>query len=208
MSLSEALPLGNCPVRLAGGEALIVRAVGPHDANQLQDYVRGLSGESRRNRFLGALSELTPTRLDGLVHMHQPRETLLLALACCGGRSQIIAEGMLVTAPNSGRGEIALSVADRWQRRGIGTLLLRELEARARAVGARYLFGDVLHTNTAMKCFARKSGYALSNLASDARLVEIVKDLLPRREHSGARPRQNASAGIEIVNENNHAALC
>jgi hypothetical protein len=73
----------------------------PQDAERLQDYLRGLSGESRRNRFLGALSEFAPARLEELVRMRGPRHVLLLALARIGSTLQMVAEAMLVIAPNS-----------------------------------------------------------------------------------------------------------
>jgi acetyltransferase len=82
-----------------------------------------------------------------------------------------------VVAPGSARCEFALSVTDPWQRRGLGTLLLRLIECRARLIGARYLFGDVLATNAAMKCLARRRGFLLRTPVTDARLIEIVKDL-------------------------------
>ena len=72
---------------------------------------------------------------------------------------------------------LALSVTDGWQRRGLGMLLLRLIECRARLLGARDLFGDVLRGNTAMKCLARKADFLLRTPVTDARLVEIVKDL-------------------------------
>jgi GNAT superfamily N-acetyltransferase len=194
VSLPEARSSQTRPVRVARAEELIIRAVGPRDAHRLRDYVRGLSSETRRSRFLGALSELAPTRLDGLIHMLPPREILLLALACSSGHTEIVAEVMLVIGPNSERGEIALSVTDQWQRRGLGTLLLRELETRARAVGARYLFGEVLRTNTAMKCLARQQGYSIRSLFTDARLIEIVKDVSARSEH--APPSDQETTGI------------
>ena len=50
--------------------------------------------------------------------------------------------------------------------------------------GARVLFGDVLCTNTAMKNLARKSGYSMRSPFTDARLVEIVKDLSPPGKHA------------------------
>jgi GNAT superfamily N-acetyltransferase len=172
-------PVQPRPILLPGNECLIVRTIVPQDGERLQDYVRGLSGESRRNRFLGALSEFAPARLEELVRMRGPRQVLLLALARIGSTLQMVAEAMLVIAPHSERGEIALSVADNWQRRGLGTVLVRHLEARARRAGARYLFGDVLRTNTAMKSLARKSGYSIRSPFTDARLVEIVKELSP-----------------------------
>ena len=57
--------------------------------------------------------------------------------------------------------------------------MIRHLEARARRAGARSLFGDVLRTNTAMKGLARKSGYSIRSPFTDARLVEVVKELSP-----------------------------
>jgi len=169
-------------LRLPDGEPMTVRAIRPHDAARLQAYVRSLSVETRRSRFLGALSELSSAQLDRLSHMDGPRELALLAFADAGGEAHPVADAVMVmTTEDSRRSEIALSVADAWQGRGLGTLLLQNLECRARMLGARYLFGDVLRTNTAMKCLARRAGFSIRSPFSDARLVEIVKDLsMPR----------------------------
>ncbi len=166
-----------CTFRLRQGERITVHAIRPQDADSLQAYVRGLSSETRRNRFLGAVSELTPARVEHLIHMDRPHQVALLGFARTGAESQIVAEAMLVKAPNSRRCEIALSVADAWQRKGVGTLLLRTLECRARMLGARFLFGDVLRTNTAMKWLARRAGFSIRTTFTDARLVEVDKDL-------------------------------
>ena len=165
------------PFRLPGGEAVVVRAIGPHDADRLQAYMRNLSGSTRRNRFLGAVSELTPRELERLTHMGGPSELALIAFASAGGESAMIAEAIRVIAPHNLRCEIALSVADAWQRKGVGALLLANMECHARRLGARYLLGEVLRTNDAMKGLARKAGFAVRGPFKDARLVEIVKDL-------------------------------
>jgi GNAT superfamily N-acetyltransferase len=68
-------------------------------------------------------------------------------------------------------------VADAWQGKGVGTMLLRNLECRARTLGVRFLFGDVLRTNTVMKYLARKEGFSIRTPFTDARLVEVGKDL-------------------------------
>jgi GNAT superfamily N-acetyltransferase len=153
---------------------VVVRAVSPQDANRLQAYVRGLSGPARRNRFLGAVSELAPTALDRLTRMNGPSELALIVFANSG---TMVAEAVQVIAPESRRCEIALSVTDAWQRKGLGTLLLWNMERRARILGARYLTGEVLRTNEAMKGLARKAGFAIRGPLTDARLVKIVKDI-------------------------------
>jgi GNAT superfamily N-acetyltransferase len=159
---------------LPGGESVVVRAISPQDASRLQVYVRGLSGPARRNRFLGAVSELAPTELDRLTRMNGPSEFALVAFESSGA---MVAEAVQVIAPESRRCEIALSVTDAWRRRGLGTLLLWNMERRARILGARCLMGEVLRTNEAMKGLARKAGFAIRGPLADARLVEIIKDL-------------------------------
>ena len=147
-------------LRLAGGETIMVRPIQLQDADRLQVYVRNLCVESRRNRFLGALSELAPTQLDRLTRMHGPGELALLAFTATGGATHLIGEAVMVTAPG-GRSEIALSVADAWQRRSLGTLLMQNLECRARMLGARHMFGEVLRGNTAMRALADKAGFSV-----------------------------------------------
>ena len=161
---------------LPEGEAVSVRPIRPDDAGRLQDHFRSLSVASRRNRFLGAVNELPPREIARLVGMDGAGEMALMA-SVDGGDAVMIAEAMHVATAGSARCEFALSVTDAWQRRGVGTLLLRLLECRARLLGARYLFGDVLRENTAMKGLARKAGFSLRMPVTDARLVEIVKDL-------------------------------
>jgi GNAT superfamily N-acetyltransferase len=162
--------------RLPGGEHVTVRPIRPRDAGRLQAYLGDLSVETRRRRFLGAVSELSPAQLDRLTRMDGPGELAVLAFADTGGE-HMIAEAIMVTAARSERCEIALSVADAWQGRGLGALLLHHLECRARLSGARYLTGDVLRTNEAMKGLARKAGFAIGGAHREARLIEIVKNL-------------------------------
>jgi GNAT superfamily N-acetyltransferase len=183
---------------LPGGERILIRAVRPQDAGALQAYFRGLSGESRYRRFLGALAELTAKQLARLTDMGGPDELALLAFAqardtsCdetwCDDTSFLVGEAVLASVPGGARSEFALSVTDAWRRKGVGAALLADLECRARIHGARYLYGDVLRTNTPMKNLARKTGFALRSTFTDARLIEIGKDLsvtlpdLPCRE--------------------------
>jgi RimJ/RimL family protein N-acetyltransferase len=179
-------------LRLPGGESVMVRAIRPRDADRLQAYMRNLSAPTRRNRFLGAVSELTPKELERLTHMGGPGELAIIAFGRGGGETAMIAEAIMAIAAESQRCEIALSVTDAWQRKGLGTLMLSQMECRARLLGARYLVGDVLRTNDAMKGLARKAGFAIRGPFRDARLIEIVKDLsspptgLPCREQFSA----------------------
>src|SRR5215831_7492229 len=96
--------------RLASGEDVTVRAIRPQDAGRLQAYMRNLSVSTRRNRFLGAVSELTPAELDRLTHMNGPGELALIAFANARGEMAMIAEAVQAIASEGQRCEIALSV--------------------------------------------------------------------------------------------------
>ena len=159
------------------GQCVTLRPIGPRDAGVLQAYVRGLSQESRYNRFFGALHELPPAELDHVVHLDRQSQLALLAETLVDGALIVIGEARYALSPNGLESEFALSVADDWRGRGLGTLLMADIECRARTLGARYLCGDVLRSNEPMKRLARKNGFLTADLPRDARLVRIVKDL-------------------------------
>jgi GNAT superfamily N-acetyltransferase len=162
---------------LPGGERVTIRVVRPQDAGALRGYFRGLSDDSRYRRFLGAMAELNAKQLTRVTEMDGPDEVALLALTEASDSPSLVGEAVLVSTPGSARSEFALSVADAWQRKGIGAALVADLECRARMLRANYLYGDVLRTNVAMKNLARKTGFALRSPFTDARLIEISKDL-------------------------------
>ena len=178
------------------GDRITVRAIRSQDAVSLQTYIRGLSSEARRNRFHGTINELSPTRLAHLIHANRSGKIALLVFPGGGGEQAVIGEAILAKAQNSQRCEIALSVADAWQGKGIGTLLLRSLECRARMLCAHALFGEVLRTNTAMKCLARKEGFSIRTPFTDARLVEVCKDMSTPLRGVAAHGRLNAPQSV------------
>ena len=163
----------------AAGAWVTLRPVSRHDGGVLQAYIRALSWESRYNRFLGALNELPAAELERVTHLDQKHELALLAETRLDGASLVVAETRYAFSRDRRECEFALSVADAWHSKGIGTLLVADVERRAACLGARHLVGDVLRSNEPMKALARKTGFALADIPRDARLVRIVKDLAP-----------------------------
>jgi GNAT superfamily N-acetyltransferase len=159
---------------LPGGEGVTVRPVCPRDANVLQAYVRALSPESRYYRFFGPLRELPPAELDRVIHLDPPNQLGLIAQTPAGGA---IGEARYALSPDRLDCEFALSVADGWRGKGVGALLLGDVECRARSLGVRRLVGDVLRSNEAMQALARKTGFGMADVPLDARTIRVVKDL-------------------------------
>jgi RimJ/RimL family protein N-acetyltransferase len=164
-------------LRLPGGEPVTVRPVCPQDSDALQAYVRALSPDARYKRFFGPLRELPPAELDRVIHLHHRNRLALIAETRLDGASFVIGEARYALGPDRLNCELAVSVAEGWHGKGLGTLLLGDVECRARSLGARHLVGDVLRTNEAMQALARKAGFAMADIPGDAKLVRIVKDL-------------------------------
>jgi GNAT superfamily N-acetyltransferase len=164
-------------LRLPAGECVTLRPIGPRDAGVLQAYVRGLSPDSRYHRFFGALYELPPAELERVIHLDRKYELALLAETRVDGAAFVIGEARYALAPDRLEGEFALSVADDWRGKGLGTLLMADIECRATSLGAEHLCGDVLRSNEPMKALARKNGFRMADVPRDARLVRIKKDL-------------------------------
>jgi len=163
-------------LRLPGGEPAMVRPVGPRDAGALQAYVRALSPEARYSRFFGPLFELSPVELDRVTHLDRRSQLAVIVEACIDGGSTVVGEARYALSPD-GDFEFALSIADAFRRKGLGALLMADLEAQASRLGAHRLVADVLRSNLAMQSLARKSGFALTDVPREARAIRIVKDL-------------------------------
>jgi acetyltransferase len=172
---------------LPAGECVSLRPITPNDAEVLQAYVRGLSRESRYNRFFGALQELPPPELKRVTHLDRRYDLALVAEIGVGASSIVIGEARHASAPDRRECEFALSVTDAWRGRGIGTLLIAEMERRARSLGARRLTAEILRGNEPMKTLALNAGFGMADVPNDARLVRIVKDLAPSRTDRAGR---------------------
>jgi GNAT superfamily N-acetyltransferase len=179
-------------LRLSSGKTLAVRFVEPRDAAALQNYFRSLSVRSRYNRFLGAMRELPQTLLDHFIHVGERNQFSVIAVMVIDGVETIVGEARYGFDTVTASFEFGISIDDRWQGEGIGSTLLRNLECRAAALGARRLFGDTLRSNGVMMGLARKSGFAFMRNPDDWKLVRFEK-------HIDAVPQEIPCASWRLV---------
>jgi acetyltransferase len=167
-----------------GGGEILIRAALPADAPGIQRFVRGLSRETRRRRFFAPIHELSPEQLERLTSTATADDLSLLVLDCFG---EIIGMGQCA-ATGEGTAEFAVVVGEDWQRRGVGTSLLRVLMEHARSRQLVSLAGFVLADNQAMLGLAAKLGLSLVGDA-DPTLVRVETAL-----SHGQAIREDASA--------------
>jgi RimJ/RimL family protein N-acetyltransferase len=153
-----------------------IRTAGGHDVEMLSDHFRKLSCEARHNRFMGVTGDLARIARACLTPARRA-ECFAFVAECRRDRCDIIVgEASYAFDRMNGCGEFALSVADEFQRHGLGTTLLTALQFRAISLGYRELCGESLKSNDAMKNFARKAGFEFTH-ALDWRAVRFEKRL-------------------------------
>ncbi len=168
-------------LRLRDGRRLRVRFVLPDDADTIQTYVRGLSTNSRHNRFRSALLELPPRELDRAIHVDEDDRFALLAEMMDGATPVVVGEVRYKLHPDRSV-ELGISVADAWHGQGIGRALLSNLECRAAALGGNWLFGDTLRSNGEMLALAKALGFVLLHTPDDWSQVRFSKPIVQSPE--------------------------
>ncbi len=153
---------------------LTLRSARLTDGDVLQRYVRGLSTQSRYNRFLGAINELPPSELARALAANGLDTLTLLITSRAEDRETVVGEARVALSCADRAGEFSMSIADGWRRRGLGSALLKEIERKAAADGIEWLFGDTLRTNDGMIALARGRGFQLE-AGLEPRLVRIRK---------------------------------
>ena len=169
-------------LRLRDCKTLTVRFVGADEGEALQGYFRKLSMQSRHSRFLGAMSELSASELGHFIHVGENDRFSVIAVMMIDGRETIVGEARYGFDSATASFEFGISIDDRWQRQGIASALLGNLECRAAALGARHMFGDTLRSNEAMIALARKSGFAFTRHPDDWKLARFEKPIDPIRQ--------------------------
>jgi len=141
-------------VVLRDGSKVLIRQVQPADAQLLADGFARLSPQSRRLRFLARKDQLSAAELRYFTDVDHHGHEALGALNQADGRGVGIAR-YVRDAGDPHAAEIAVTIVDDWQGRGLGTELLTRLSARARSEGIRRFTALVADDNVAMAALLR-----------------------------------------------------
>lgn len=161
---------------------MLVRALRPDDAPGLDEAFEQLSETSRYRRFFTAKPHLSEQTLAFLTDIdHHDHEALV---AAAPGSGQLVGVARFIRIPGEpDLAEVAVTVTDSWQRRGLGTVLLRELAQRAAEEGIRHFAAEMLAENKPMITLARRLGGA--EITSHGSTVSARIDLTPATEQTG-----------------------
>lgn len=161
MTATFAAPLAAPPreFRLRDGRTVLVRPIRPEDKERLKVGLHQLSPSSRYHRFHAAVSELSPAQLRYLTEVDQVNHLAWIGVDPALPAEPAVGVARCIRLPaEPDVAEVAVTVLDAYQGRGLGTLLLGVLSTAAAAQGIRAYRAYVAEDNEAMLRIFRDLG--------------------------------------------------
>ena len=163
---------------LSDGTDVSVRPIRPEDAGIEQEFVDNLSPESKYMRFMNRMDKLTPLMLARFTQIDYDREMALVAVVDeHTPEARILGVARYIINPDGQSCEFALTIADSWQKKGIGRQLMERLMMVAHDRGLEVMEGDVLAQNPKMLRLCKKLGFRAIYDADDPEVVLVRRHL-------------------------------
>ena len=149
MSANKDLVVNGAPITLRDGSHVRIRQGRRADRELMLRGFQRLSPESRYRRFLTPMPRLPGAAVRHLTDIDHHDHEAMIALDETG--TEALGDALYVRDPErSGTAEVAVTVVDDWQGRGLGPLLLEAISARARDEGVGTFTALMLAGNQAM----------------------------------------------------------
>ena len=186
-------------VLLRDGTPALVWPLLPEDREGLRIAYEALSPESKHRRFLSDVRSLSESLLRLLVDEVDGVDHIALVLVAFppDGPEQMVGVGRLIRSrdePDSA--DVAVTVLDAWQGRGVASVLLAEL-VRRRGSGVRRLATQVATGNPGSLAMLRRlGGFRVTGVDAGVYDVEVDltrstgSELAARRSRPAARSRR------------------
>jgi acetate---CoA ligase (ADP-forming) len=149
-------------IALRDGSLAHVRPITPSDETALRDFYSRLSPDSRSMRFQGAVGDAL---IERLAREHSAGGADMYGVVAVGGTPARIVGHAMFSIIHGTLAEVAFAIADDFQGRGLGTILLGELATEAEARGIETFEANILPHNHRMVAVFRDSGFAVKTQA-------------------------------------------
>lgn len=171
---------------LRDGSVVHMRPIRPDDEDRLRAFHSQLSPETIYYRFFAPYPELTDKDVRRFTHVDYVDRVGLVATVA----GEIVGVGRYDRVSPTDA-EIAFTVRDDYQGRGLGSVLLEHLAVAARERGLRRFVADVLPQNRRMTATFSHAGYHVAQeledgvvkLAFEIEPTESVRSVMQAREH-------------------------
>lgn len=168
--------------QLRDGTPILLRQIRPQDRERLREGFERLSPTSRFLRFHTVIEALSEDQLDYLTTVDHVDHEAIVALDVSASTAPGVGVARWIRSQDDATvGEAAVTVADDYHGRGVGTLLLGAIAERGVDLGLRTLRSIVLDANSAMLEVFDHLGASRRRGDEGTWVVEIAPSVLLRR---------------------------
>ncbi|MFC6713586.1 GNAT family N-acetyltransferase [Branchiibius cervicis] len=150
-------------VVLRDGSVAQVRPIKPSDGDALRAFHDAQSPESTYLRFFAPMKHLSDKDVHRFTHVDYVNRVALVLRS--GDR--LVGVGRFDRFDDGRKAEVAFNVADSFQGRGVGSVLLEHLAAIGLELGVEEFVADVLPQNIKMLSVFTEAGYAVKRAFED-----------------------------------------
>jgi GNAT superfamily N-acetyltransferase len=163
------------PELLRDGSRIEICALRREDEAAMLAAIEKTSAQSLQRRFFVMKRHFSDKERAFFLDVDFKNHVAIVATADEADRKFIIGGGRYIVF-EPGRAEMAFVVIDKWQGRGVGSILMRHLIKIASDAGLKELTAEVLPENTAMIKVFGKSGFSPAP-RRDPQTVHLVRTL-------------------------------
>ena len=161
---------------IRNGFTVYLRPIQRSDVDRLLGLVRRFSRETMYLRFHHVVTKMSREEATRFCTIDYDHTFALVVTKGEGDNERFLAVARYYRLPREDAAEFAIVVADKYQKQGIGTYLMRELAIDAKENDIRYLEGDVLVENKDMMHVIEATGFQVSE-ELDEGVYRVVLDL-------------------------------
>ena len=144
---------------LRDGTPVLIRPLREADRERELAFINGLSHRARRLRFLGDFKQVSLEQINQLMNVDYHKKTAFIALLHDNGVLKEIGVSRYSATNDEKCCECAVTVADDWQQKGLGALLMRHLIDYARRNGFKRMLSLDAVSNHGMRDLASYLGF-------------------------------------------------
>ncbi|HPM22891.1 MAG TPA: GNAT family N-acetyltransferase [Phycisphaerae bacterium] len=140
------------------GEKIFVRPIRPDDEPMMREMFYNFSEQTKYLRYHAALKSMPHNKMQVFCTIDYDTEMAIVGLYGQPGAEEVVGVARYMTDPERLVAEVAFTVQDNWQRKGLGTYFFERLLHIARERGIRTFHAYVLVENSGMLKIFHRSG--------------------------------------------------
>ena len=153
------------------GEKILIRPSKPVDERRIQEHYYSLPKEDVLTRFFCQKTIFGRTEMEARSHVDYVNDLTLVAVVGEFGFGRVVAVAESMKLQGNNISEVAFSVSEDYQAKGLGTFFIKKLAAVARESGIAGLTAYTFPSNKAMIALFKTLPYKVKTVYEDGDLV-------------------------------------